>query len=167
MIGPCEATTAIARALGNRFSVIVGRQKWITKMSENVKLYGHQDHMSSMRAVDLGVHDIRSRHDAEQRFLDVGEKCVNDDKAEVLILGCTVEYGFSEVMQTKLQVPVIEAIPAALKYAEMLVDGIKGYGWHTSRKWGSEPPPESEIEKWRLFDGPPPTGRLIRIPDDS
>ena len=146
VVAPCEATTAIASSLGNAFSVVVGKHKWIAKMSQNVRNYGHRDHMVSMRATALAVHDFQTHPDAAERLLAVGRQCVEEDGAEVLILGCTVEYGFSKEMQEALGVPVIEAIPAALKYAEMLTDAAQRFGWHPSRKWGSEAPPPEEIE---------------------
>lgn len=163
VVAPCEATTAIASSLGNTFSVVVGKHKWIAKMSQNVRNYGHRDHMVSMRATDLAVHDFQTHPDAAERLLAVGRQCVEEDGAEVLILGCTVEYGFSKEMQEALGVPVIEAIPASLKYAEMLTDAAQRFGWHPSRKWGSEAPPPEEIEAWGLFSEPPPTGLVIEI----
>src|SRR5581483_6114732 len=42
---PCQSATAIASNLGNTFSVLVGRRKWIPKMSENVRMYGHVHRM--------------------------------------------------------------------------------------------------------------------------
>ena len=165
VVGPCQATTAFAATLGNTFSVVVGRPKWINRMSENVRLYGHGDRMVSMRAADLGVHDFQNRPDAAERMMATGRRCVEEDHAEVLILGCTVEFGFSSRMQHELGVPVIEAIPAALKYAEMLADSAHRFDWYPSRKWGSEAPPESEIAEWQLFADPPPMGRTMRVGD--
>lgn len=158
---PCQASTSIAMALGNTFSILVGRRKWIPKMSENVRTYGLEHAMSSMRAVDLGVHDFQSHAETEDRLMETGRRCVEDDGAEVLILGCTAEFGFHEKMQDELGVPVLDPMLSALKYAEMLVDGARRFGWYPSRKWGSEAPSEEEIAAWGLFDGEPPTGTFI------
>ena len=165
VVGPCQATTAIAATLGNTFSVVVGKRKWIPRMTENVRRYGHGDRMVSMRAAELAVHDFQNRADAADRMLDTGGRCVEEDGAEVLILGCTVEFGFAARMQEALRVPVLEAIPAALKYAEMLADGARRFGWYPSRRWGSEAPPEDEIAAWGLFEGAPPQGRSLRVGD--
>jgi allantoin racemase len=163
VVGPCQATTAIACTLGNTFSVLVGKQKWIDKMTANVRSYGHGDRMVSMRAAGLAVHDFQTVPDAAERLLSLGKSCVKDDGAEVLILGCTVEYGFSEYMQEALGVPVLEAIPAALKYAEMLADSASRFGWYPSRKGGSEAPPENEIKDWGLFEEELPIGIELTI----
>jgi allantoin racemase len=149
---PCQSATAIASNLGNTFSVLVGRRKWIPKMSENVRLYGHGHRLVSMRPVELSVHDFQVDH---QRTCDCliseGRLAVQEDGAEVIILGCTAEYGFHEQMQKELRVPVIDAVLAPFKYAEFLADLAQRYGWFPSRMWGSEAPPEEEVSAWGLF----------------
>ncbi len=149
---PCQSATAIASNLGNTFSVLVGRRKWIPKMRENVHTYGHGHRLVSMRPLDLGVHDFQADHNRTcDRLLTEGRKAVQEDGAEVLILGCTAEYGFHETMQTELGVPVIDAVLSPFKYAEFLVDLAKRFGWQPSRMWGSEAPPEAELSAWKLF----------------
>ena len=156
---PCQTATAIASHLGNTFSVLVGRRKWIPKMRENVHLYGHGERMVSMLPLELGVRDFQVDHDLTcNRLLDAGRKAIEEDGAEVLILGCTAEYGFNQTMQDELGVPVIDALTAPLKYAEMLGETARRFGWYPSRKWGSEAPRESEIQDWGLFADPPPIG---------
>jgi len=146
---PCQAATAIASNLGNTFSVLVGRRKWIPKMRENVHLYGHGRRLVSMRPLDLGVHDFQADHDRTcDRLLTEGRKAVQEDGAEVIILGCTAEYGFYKEMQEALGVPVIDAVLAPFKYAEFLADLAGRFGWHPSRMWGSEAPPQGEVIAW-------------------
>ena len=163
VIGPCQATTAMASVLGNTFSVLVGKRKWIDRMRANVRFYGYGERMASMRAVDLSVHDFQSRNDSSDRLISLGRHCVDEDGAEVLILGCTVEYGFSERMQEKLKVPVIEAIPAAIKYAEMQGDAARRFGWYPSRAGSSKAPPADEMRRFNLYAGEPPVGYMCSI----
>ncbi len=149
---PCQSATAIASNLGNTFSVLVGRRKWIPKMRDNVHAYGHGHRLVSMRPLDLGVHDFQADHNRTcDRLLAEGRKAVQEDGAEVLILGCTAEYGFHETMQAALGVPVIDAVLSPFKYAEFLVDLANRFGWRPSRMWGSEAPPEAELTTWKLF----------------
>jgi allantoin racemase len=149
---PCQSATAIASNLGNTFSVLVGRRKWIPKMRENIHAYGHGHRLVSMRPLDLGVHDFQADHNRTcERLLAEGRKAVQDDGAEVLILGCTAEYGFHATMQAALGVPVIDAVLSPFKYAEFLVDLADRFGWRPSRVWGSEAPPEAELTDWNLF----------------
>jgi allantoin racemase len=149
---PCQSATAIASSLGNAFSVLVGRRKWIPKMRENVRLYGHGHRLASMRPVELGVHDFQADHQRTcDRLLGEGRKAVQEDGAEVIILGCTAEYGFHEQMQAELGVPVVDAVLAPFKYAEFLAGLAQRFGWYPSRMWGSQPPPEEEVAGWGLF----------------
>ena len=152
---PCQSATAIARNLGNSFSVLVGRRKWIPKMHENVRLYGHEHALASMRPLELGVHDFQADHKrTTDRLLAEGRRAVEEDGAEVLVLGCTAEYGFNQKMQQALGVPVIDAVTAPFKYAEFLAETAQCFGWYPSRRWGSEAPPQEEIEAWDLFAEP-------------
>jgi allantoin racemase len=149
---PCQSATAIASNLGNTFSVLVGRRKWIPKMRENVQAYGHGHRLASMRPLDLGVHDFQADPDlTRNRMLAEGRKAVEEDGAEVIVLGCTAEYGFHETMQNELGVPVIDAVIAPFKTAEFLAEAGACFGWRPSRKWGSEAPPETEVSAWGLF----------------
>ncbi len=139
---PCEAACAIARALANRFSVLVGKRKWIPKMAENVRRYGHGRAMTSMRALGMGVHEFQNDSSTAERMARLGRSCVEDDGAEALILGCTAEYGFHKQLQEELGVPVIDPVLAAFKHAEFLAEAARRLGWTPSRVGGSEPAPE-------------------------
>jgi allantoin racemase len=153
VLAPCQSATAIAANLGNSFSILVGRKKWIPKMRENVILYGHEHRLASMRSVDLGVHDFQADEEKTcQKLIHEGRIAVEEDGAEVLILGCTAEYGFYQKMQDVLGVPVIDAIIAPFKMAEFMVELGQRVGWRPSRVGGSEPPPESEFQAWRIFE---------------
>lgn len=153
VLAPCQSATAIAANLGNTFSILVGRKKWIPKMRENVILYGHEHRLASMRSVDLGVHDFQADEEKTcQKLIHEGRRAVEEDGAEVLILGCTAEYGFYQKMQDVLGVPVIDAIIAPFKMAEFMVELGQRIGWQPSRAGGSEPPPDSDIQTWHIFD---------------
>ncbi|RCK72937.1 MAG: Hydantoin racemase [Anaerolineae bacterium] len=153
VLAPCQSATTIAANLGNSFSILVGRKKWIPKMRENVILYGHEHRLASMRAVDLGVHDFQADEKKTcQKLIDEGRRAVEEDGAEVLILGCTAEYGFYQRMQETLGVPVIDAILAPFKMAEFMVELGQRLGWRPSRVGGSEAPPDSELRAWGIFE---------------
>jgi allantoin racemase len=119
--------------------------------------------MASMRPLELGVHDFQAdRERTCDRLLSEGRKAVEQDGAEALILGCTAEYGFHQTMQDELGVPVIDAVLAPFKLAELLAETAQKFGWYPSRKWGSEAPPSEEIEEWKLFRDALPVGTQLR-----
>ena len=148
---PAEASMHIAATLGHRFSVIVGRKKWIPQMHENVVNYGFEDRLASFKSVELGVQDFqRDPAETAKRLRAAAEEAVEEDLAEVIILGCTAQFGFYEELQRDLGVPVIDAILAPLKYAEFLIEIKNRFGWLQSKRYGYEGPPKEEITTWNL-----------------
>jgi allantoin racemase len=142
---PCQSALVFASQLGNTFSILVGRRKWVPRMRDNVRAYGYEHALASMRPLGLGVHDFQADHRRTcDRLLTEGRKAVEEDGAEVLILGCTAEYGFYETVQRELGVPVIDAVLSPFKLAELLAETAARFGWYPSRKWGSEAPPPDE-----------------------
>jgi len=93
----------IASALGHRFSILVGRKKWIPKMHENVVNYGLLERLASFESVDLGVEDFqKNKEETERRLTEAAQRAVEEKLAEVIILGCGLQYGFYQVLQKKL-----------------------------------------------------------------
>ena len=150
---PAEASMLIAATLGHRFSIIVGRKKWIPKMHENVVNYGLVERLASFESVDLGVEDFRKdKEETERRLTEAAQRAVEERLAEVIILGCGLQYGFYQVLQKKLGVPVIDVVVAALKHAEMGIELRQRFGWGHSKRYEYESPPTDEIVAWGLAD---------------
>jgi allantoin racemase len=149
---PAEASLRLAATLGDTVSIIVGRRKWIPEMRENVHKYGYANQLSSFKVLNLGVHDFQKDHvETKRRILAAAEEAVHKDGAEVIILGCTIEFGFYQEVQRKLGVPVLDATIAPLKYAEYLVELRERFGWGHSKIASYEGPPELEVSEWSLF----------------
>ena len=143
---PCSASLEIAASLANRFGIIVGRRKWVHQMNATVRDNGMAERLSGFYPVELGVNDFQTDHDVtEQLLTEAGRKAIEDDYAEALILGCTMEIGFHDRLSAALGVPVIDPSIAALKRAEYAAELKRKCGWKPSRRWSCEPPPEAEI----------------------
>ena len=150
---PAEASMHIASTLGHTFSIIVGRSKWIPQMHENVVKYGFKDRLASFKPVGLGVHDFHRDEAKTARLLTAAAKeAVEKDRAEVIILGCTIQFGFYRQLQEELGVPVIDAVLASFKYAEFLIELKKRFNWGHSKVYGYESPPQEEMSAWNLND---------------
>jgi len=149
---PAEATTHLATTFGDTFSVVVGRQKWVPQMRERVRRYGFDEQLASFRTADLGVLDFQAEPDVtERRLREAATAAVEEDDAEVVVLGCTAEYGFYESLQTELGVPVLDAVTAPYKYAELLAE-LSSFGWTHSNAGGYESPSVEEISDWGIPD---------------
>lgn len=148
---PAESAMHIAATLGHAFSIIVGRRKWIPKMHENVVKYGFDKQLASFKSVELGVYDFqKDKAETVRRLKAAAKEAVEEDRAEVIILGCTIEFGFYRELQKELGVPVIDAVIAPLKYAEFLVELRDRFGWAASKVYGYQAPPVEEIRDWKL-----------------
>lgn len=151
VVAPCEASVHIAATLGDKFSVIVGRRKWVPEMRENVIRYGMGERLASFKSVDLGVLEFhQDEEETARRFIQVGREAVERDGAEVLILGCTATYGFYRKLHQVLGVPVIDSMIAAFKTAEFAAELKNRFGWSHSKIGGYESPPAEEFGSWRL-----------------
>ncbi len=149
--GPAEASVHLAATLGDRFSVIVGRDKWIPQMRNNIIKYGLGSKLASFRSLGLGVLDFhKDQKYTARKMKEEIKKAVEKDKAEVIILGCTMQYGFFHELQAEFNVPVIDSMVAALKYAEYLVEIKNKTGWCVSRRGMYERPAQAEMDSWGL-----------------
>lgn len=162
VVGPCQAGVQIAANLANRFSVLVGRTKWIEQMQSNVRSYGYEHMLASMRSIATPANELQaSTCETTNRFVEVGRQAIEEDRAEALVLGCTCSFGMHEALQEELNVPVIDPIYAPFKVAEHLAIVKKQFGWKPSRQWSCAAPPEEALQAYRLFEAEPPIGNMV------
>lgn len=151
IVGPCEASAHIAAVMGRRLSVLVTEDLCIPQMMDNLTLYGLKDRLASFRSLDIGVLDLhRDEERTARRIREEARLAVEEDGADVLILGCTIQFGFYKSIQEQVDVPVIDASIASFKHAELLAELKNGFGWMHSKRNGYASPPASEIAQWNL-----------------
>ncbi|PCH75994.1 MAG: hydantoin racemase [Flavobacteriaceae bacterium] len=164
VIGPCQSSIEIALKLSNKFSVIIGQKKWEHEMHATIKEYGYGEHLASFRNVGMSVSEFQEDHKiTEQRLMEAAKKAIEEDAAESIILGCTLEFGFYEKLQKELGVPVIDPSLAAFKQAEHAAILKNNYGWKPSRKWSCKAPPEQDLKKFSVFSDAEVFGNRIII----
>jgi allantoin racemase len=132
----------LASTMGHRFSIIVGRRKWIPKMSDNAVLVGVERRLASLRSVEMGIPDVLA--DPERffdRVIEEGRRAVNDDGAEVIVLSEISTPAFWERAARELPVPLVDPGVACWKWAEMAADLYAGLGITHSKAFGYEAPP--------------------------
>lgn len=165
VIAPCHASIETALTLANNFSIIVGQRKWVNQMENTVHEYGYGDKLMSFHHVGMNVVEFQQDHDCTRdRLIAAGQQAVEEDYAESLILGCTLETGFYQEMESVLGVPVIDPSIAAFKAAEHAALLKQICGWTPSRKWGSEAPPPQELTEFGIFNKPYEFGNRILVP---
>jgi allantoin racemase len=145
VVGPAESTMLVACALGHKFSILVGRRKCIPKMESNARLCGLGERLASIRPLGIRVTEML----AEQKRLKEsaareGRAAVEEDGAEVIVMGCTLESGFADEMSRALGVPVLDPVVTSWKFAEMQADMYSSLGISHSKAYGYESPPKEE-----------------------
>ncbi len=89
----------------------------------HVRRAGLLDRLASIRALELSTADLDARPDETKRKgLDLAQRMVTEDGAEVLILGCAAMAGYGKDLQEKLGVPVLDPTIVSFKYAEMIAE---------------------------------------------
>lgn len=148
---PAEAALHVAATLGDRFSIIVGREKWIPAMRQNAEKYGFGGRLASFKSLGMRVPDFHvDERRTMSKLIECSKEAVEKDRAEVIVLGCTIEFGFYRELQRIVGVPVIDATLAPLKYVEFLIEIKNRFGWGHSKSGGYESPPVDEIRGWGL-----------------
>ena len=81
----------------------------------------------------------------ERRITQAAQHAIEEDSADVLILGCTTVYGFARRLQDQLGILVPDATVTPFKYAEFRA-GLK-YSWSYSKHNAYEALPNDELRQ--------------------
>jgi len=145
VIAPAETCMHVASTLGHKFSIITGRRKFAPRMEDNIYTYGLESRVASIRTVNFTVPQMAERPEKlKEAIFKEARKAVEEDGAEVIVLGCTAETGFSVDLMKRLKVPVLDAVVVTWKYAEMMADLYQRTGLAHSKLYKYEPPPKGE-----------------------
>jgi allantoin racemase len=146
VVGMAEASVLLASTLGHRFSIIVGRRKWIPKMSDNLLVYGLDRRLASFRSVEMGIPDVLAEPERFfDRTLEEARRAVEEDGAEVIVLSEISPPSFWSRARAELPVPLVDPGVACWKWAELAADLYERHGLSHSKVYGYEPPPAARI----------------------
>lgn len=121
VVGPAEASVALAMQLGHSFAVVTIFDNAGPWTELQVRAMGVESRLAAAMGVDIPVLELEQ--DLEKttaHLLSAARDCVENRGADVLILGCTGMYPVVERIRQVLDVPVIEPLAAAFKTAETL-----------------------------------------------
>jgi allantoin racemase len=142
VVGPGEAACHVACLLGERISIVTTGSRIQHKNLKLSEKHHHQFYMGirrelqaqglldrfvSIRTTNLSSAGGISALTAEsldyetKALLDQGRKAIEEDGADVLVLGCALMIGVSDKLQEELGIPVVDPTLTAIKVTEMLI----------------------------------------------
>ena len=127
VVGAGIASLLTALSLGERIAVVTVLRETIPSIEHFVKILGLTSSVVSIRAASIGVLELEK--DKEKTFsalLNESVAAVEEDRADVIALGCTGMAGIDKALMKELkkrnyEVPVIDPARTAIRWAEMLV----------------------------------------------
>jgi len=125
VVGIGEASMKMASMLGHKFSVVSGAKHSIPNKEAVIRKYHLQDAMASVRAPEGDVSNLSG----EEKYMLAAKLAIEEDNAEVIVLGCAGMTGLDKKMQKKLGVPVLDGVVCAL----IIASGLVKYGVSTSK----------------------------------
>jgi allantoin racemase len=158
VVGVCEASLSLASMISaGKFSVLVGRRKWIPKMMATAKGYGLDSRIASWRVLGLTVPMMRDVEKSRAAIYREAKVAMEEDMAECVVLGCTGMVGQARDVQKELGIPILDPVLCGLKVAEMMAILWRRFGISHSKIGGYEPPPPDEFKAiFKKVYGKPP-----------
>jgi allantoin racemase len=131
VLGIAEAAMHAASFVATGFSVVTTLERTRIIAEHLVRNYGMEHHCRRVRATDIPVLELENpQSNARQMILDECQRAIEEDKSGAIVLGCAGMADLNRFLEDKLQVPVIDGVAAAIKFAEALI----GLGLKTSKR---------------------------------
>ena len=120
VVGPCEASLAIAGLLGWRLAVVSISGGALPMIEERIRALGYGTRLVSLRGIGIPVLKLEEDLEATKEAVKREAEEALREGAEVIVLGCTGLAGISKDVEDEVGVPVIDPAIAALRMAEVL-----------------------------------------------
>lgn len=141
-----EAAAHIAMLLGYRYSVVTTLDRAVPLIEDRLLSFGLREHCASVRSTGLGVLELEDADRAAQAITLQARQAVEQDRAEVIVLGCGGMAGLDQLLTQELGVPVVDGVTSAVVLAESLA----ALGVSTSKSRTYAPPRSKRISGWPL-----------------
>ena len=135
-----ETTQTLACLMGHKYTVLTMIQQFIPYQEDLVRLYRLQDKCASVRGINMNVEKAcTEREETLRQLKDEILKIVDEDGAEVVVLGCAGLCGYDEELQALVGLPVLDPVTVTVKVGEMYVE--TGLCHSKKRKFAAPPQP--------------------------
>lgn len=131
VLGIAEAAMHAASFVATGFSIVTTLERTRIIAEHLVQAYGMVRQCRRVRAVNLPVLELEHpESNARAMILAECENALVQDKSGAIVLGCAGMADLAQYLATRLHVPVIDGVTAAVKFAEALL----GLGLKTSKR---------------------------------
>ncbi len=127
VLGPGETGLHLAAMMGHKFCFVTVADSVRPMIEKHARIYGVARQMTPVRVVDVPVLDINDSHEElVERMTRESLAAIDDDHADVIVLGCTGFIGLGAELANNLRnagkaAPVIDPLPATVMTAFALV----------------------------------------------
>ncbi|WP_210495492.1 aspartate/glutamate racemase family protein [Microvirga antarctica] len=122
VIGPGRHAMLTALMLGERFSVLVMWDRWKPLYTKTLGELGLRDKCASIRSIGVQPDNRKllagKEDDVFPKLLEAAQRCIDEDGADVIILGSTTMHQAHAYLAERLTVPVINPGPLSYRLAE-------------------------------------------------
>jgi len=115
VIGAGEASFLKIKELEKRFSVLTTVEEAVRRVKRNARKCDVERFLVSVRPLGMHVLELSQKKRLRKALVIEGKKAVQEDHAEVVVLGCTGMAGNADWLSKKLGVPVIDPAKAAFE----------------------------------------------------
>jgi len=122
VVGMAEAAMLTACMLGRRFAIVTFATALGPWYEDCVEMHGLTGRCAGVHMLDQPFRSIEDVQDEKEALLvDLCHRTLETTDADVIILGGAPLAGLAEKVKTRIPVPVVDQIQAAVKQAEALV----------------------------------------------
>lgn len=127
VLGPCQTAVHVATMLGVRFSYVSVLERVRGLVDRIICGYGLSSSYAAFESIDIPVLELSHASDkVAQLIAQKAAKTVLDNQAGAVVLGCTGFMGLADqvtkaLLGQKLDVPIIDAMPLTIRFADTLV----------------------------------------------
>lgn len=126
VVSPAITSFHTASMLGHKFSVLTMWPQWYPLYRKTIREYGLESKLASVRSIDVRPDTealLQGKEDVVfAKLLEAGKRAIEEDGADVLILGSTTMHQSHTYLTKHLSVPVLNPGVIAYKQCELLLD---------------------------------------------
>jgi allantoin racemase len=118
VIGPGRSALALGSMLGDRIALLIHDAVALPAFRHRITAYGFTDRVISIRPLGVEILQMGVDRAVEEALEAACRRAMEEDGADVIVLGCTGLAPVAESVRSRLPVPLVEPAHAAIRIAE-------------------------------------------------